>query len=66
VRIIAWPLRRKTVGSATILEVIDSQVSLTRAEQTLVEAYYSALQARNQIDELIGTEYKQKMGGANE
>jgi outer membrane protein len=57
---------RKTVGSATILEVIDSQVSLTRAEQTLVEAYYSALQARNQIDELIGTEYKQKMGGANE
>lgn len=49
---------KKSVGSATILEVIDSQVSLSRAEQTLVEAYYSALKARAQIDELVGTQYQ--------
>jgi len=48
---------KKAVGSATILEVRDSQVNLTIAEQTLVEAYFEALNARVDIDELIGTEY---------
>jgi outer membrane protein TolC len=48
---------KKLVGSATILEVRDAQVNLSRAEQSLIEAYFNALKARAQIDELVGTEY---------
>jgi outer membrane protein TolC len=50
---------RYRIGSGTALEVREAQVNLTRAEQTLVAAQYNARIVQAQIEENLGSIYKQ-------
>ncbi len=48
---------RYRIGSGTQLEVREAQVNLTRAEETLVRAKYSALVTQAQLDNALGAFY---------
>lgn len=50
---------RYRIGSGTSLEVREAQVNLTQAEQTLVAAQYNARIVQAQIEENLGSIYKQ-------
>ena len=49
---------RYRIGSGTALEVREAQVNLTRAEQTLVAAKYSARMSQAQLEQALGIIYK--------
>jgi len=49
---------RYRIGSGTSLEVREAQVNLTQAEQTLVAAQYNARIVQAQIEENLGSIYK--------
>lgn len=46
--------KRYTLGSATILEVLDSQVSLTRSNSALINVIYDARIKESTLDALVG------------
>jgi outer membrane protein TolC len=46
--------KRYALGSATILEVLDSQVSLTRSKSALINVIYDARIKESTLDALIG------------
>ena len=46
--------KRYALGSATILEVLDAQVSLTRSNSSLINVIYDARIKEFSLDALIG------------
>ncbi len=47
-------MERYNLGSGTMLEVVDAQVSLQKAKNQYIEAYYDYLLAESQLDKAIG------------